>query len=305
VRGAALVSALLTVALATIIAAQLIAGQGEAIERLGDRRDRVQATWLARGAADWARAILSEDARTSRIDYLAESWAIKVPPFPIEGAESGTAAGEIAGEIVDLNGCFDLNRLAVDGKINPVAVATFSRLLQRFGTPQEEAVRVGQRIGEWIDQDKLNGNGEAEFGASAIADNRPLIGLGTLGRIPGVSSMSLAKLAGNLCVLPQRSPLNINTVSAAVLESELSDLNDGAIERIIEERNRVPFRDLADFNARFPEVRMTGKGSDLAVSSEYFLITTRARYGVARSQLTTLVRRTGSDWPEIIWQQTL
>lgn len=303
-RGAALVTALLTVALATMLATQLISAQGEAISQLAGRRDFAQARWLTRGAADWARAILAEDWRTSRIDHLGESWAIKVPPIPINsGGNQDQLEGELGGEIVDLGGCFDLNRLAPSGTVEMPHVAAFTRLLIFNGVRNAEAARLAATLGDWIDRDNETAEGVDERVALGVApDNMLLAGVGTLLRVPGFTPALLDRLASQLCALPQRQDLNVNTAPAEVLAAELPALGLEGAQRVLNERARTPFRDVADFGARIGA--LTGTGS-IGVSSEFFLVTTRARYGESVAQMRTLLRRTSGGWPDILWQQML
>lgn len=304
-RGAALIAALMTVALATLLATQLITAQGEAIQNLVGRRDLAQARWLARGAADWARAILTEDARTSPIDHAGESWAIKVPPIPIKSGKSqDIAEGELSGEIVELDGRFNLNRLASSGSADPAEIAVFVRLLLSLGVAAAEADRLAQAV-----VDAVDGNTEAPEGAAELAyyglvfDNQPLLGVGSLLGIPGFTPALVARLQPFVSALPQRVPLNLNTASAEVLAAELPTLGLAAAQRAVVERERAPFRDVADFNARFIGA---GAAANCGVASRFFLITTRSSYGESVVQLRTLLyRSTAGKWPDILWQQTL
>ena len=304
-RGAALIAALTTVALATMLATQLISAQGEAIENLIGRRDLAQARWLARGAADWARAILSEDARTSQIDHLGEPWAIKVPPIPIKSGQSqDIAEGELSGEIAELDGRFNLNRLIPTGTTNQTQVDVFIRLLVSLGTSAGDANRLAQAVADWVDGDTLTRDGADELAVYGVPfDNQPLLGVGALPRIPGFTPALVARLQPFVSALPQRLPLNVNTAPAEVLAAELPALGLATAQRVVAERERAPFRDVADFNARFIGA---GAGASCGVSSKFFLVTTRSSYGESVVQLRTLLYRNArGKWPDILWQQTL
>lgn len=304
-RGAALISALLTVALATLLATQLIVAQSDAMQNMSGRHDLAQARWLARSAADWARAILAADARNSRIDHLGESWAIKVPPLPIRSGQSqDILEGEVSGEIADQDGRFNLNRLAPGGKADQEQIDIFVRLLVFLGTPENEARRLALAVADWIDSDAQTVDGAAELLAYGVPfDNQPLLGVGTLLRIPGFTPRLLTRLQPYVSALPRRVPLNLNTAAAEVLAAELPELGLAAAQRVVAERVRTPFRDIADFNARFE-----GAGANAAcgVSSNYFIATTRASFGESVVMLRTLLYRTaGNAWPDILWQQIL
>lgn len=304
-RGAALISALLTVALATMLATQLISAQSEAIQNLSGRRDLAQARWLARGAAEWGRAILSHDARTSGIDHLGEPWAIKVPPIPIKSGQSqDIVEGELSGEIEELNGRFNLNRLLAEDDPERLQVAVFARLLVHLGSPERDAERLALALADWVDADVVTAGGASEASYYAVRlDNQALLGAGTLLKVPGFSAELLTRLQPFVTVLPKRAPLNLNTAPAEVLAAELPALGLALAQRAVTERERVPFRDLPDFNSRFPGVVVN---PGCGVGSSFFLATTRASFGDSVVVMKTLLYRgSGTVWPDIIWQQML
>lgn len=63
-RGAALLLAMLIVVLVVTLTSGMVWQQARAIEVEGAERARAQSAWILHGALDWARLILSEDART-------------------------------------------------------------------------------------------------------------------------------------------------------------------------------------------------------------------------------------------------
>ena len=79
-RGAALLTAMLTVSLVAMLAAGAAWQQWRTVEVESTERQHAQAQWLLLGALDWARVILREDARSGNpdapTDHLAEPWAI-------------------------------------------------------------------------------------------------------------------------------------------------------------------------------------------------------------------------------------
>lgn len=304
-QGAALIAALLTVALATLLASQLITAQSAALRNFTGRQDLAQARWLARGAVDWARAILTEDARTSRIDHAGEAWAIRVPPIPLKsGSNQDISEGELSGEIDELDGRFNLNRLLRAGPADRTQLDVFVRLLVLLGTSTSEAEALAQALADFIDSDTETADGAAESTRyGAVLDNQPLLGVGTLRRVPGFSPALVARLQPFVSALPQRSPVNLNTAPAEVLAAEMPALGLALAQRVVAERDRAPFRDAADFNARVPGATA---GPGFGVASSHFLVTTRASYGESVVQLRTLLFRSGAGkWPDILWQQTL
>jgi len=75
-RGAALLSAILTVTLVATFAAAALWQQYRSIEVEKAERGRVQVAWLLIGALDWSRLILRIDGKAGTTDHLAEPWAV-------------------------------------------------------------------------------------------------------------------------------------------------------------------------------------------------------------------------------------
>ena len=121
-QGAAVIVAMLIVALAATAAAFALERQHVAVTIVETGRDHEQARWLLRGGAHWARAILSEDARSTKVDHGGELWASGLPPTEVEH-------GSLSGEIRDAQGLFNLANLVRDGKPSESDLAAFKRLL--------------------------------------------------------------------------------------------------------------------------------------------------------------------------------
>lgn len=303
-RGAALLSALLTVALAAMLAAGLLAQVGHAVDLVAGRHDLAQAQWLARGAIDWARNVLAEDARSSSVDHPGEAWALRVPPTAVE-------EGELSGEISDLDGRFNVNRLWADGRIDPAALAAYRRLLASLGFAPEVAAVLADGLADWLDADveALSASGaEASWYAAQEQPwrpaNGPLLELAELHRIRGYTPEIVDRLRPFLAVLPQPAPVNVNTAAPEVLAAVLPGLALDEARRLAEEGRRAWCRDLNDFRARLPSELRAAELGDLGVGSRYFLVTGRARYGAAVSRLEVLLSR-GAGWPAIVWQKVL
>lgn len=146
-RGVALITAVLIVALALILASD-VSFKGYLDQRrfsTGFALD--QGYQVALGAEAWAADILRRDAQNSKIDDLTEEWATPMPPLPIDG-------GQIEGYLEDMQGRFNLNSLvnAQPGgatTIDERAVARFRRLLELL----ELEERWADVIADWLDSD--------------------------------------------------------------------------------------------------------------------------------------------------------
>ena len=71
-RGVAVVTALLLTTLAVTIVASLFWQQQVQVRSIENQRLQLQKQWILRGALDWARLILRENARLSQIRIAGE-----------------------------------------------------------------------------------------------------------------------------------------------------------------------------------------------------------------------------------------
>jgi len=156
-RGIAMVTALLVVALATILAAELAWEVHVDIQRSQSMMLRNQAIQFALGAelmaADGLRKDFEADAENNQhCDYPGEGWNEEIT-LPFEG-------GTVRGKITDLQGRFNLNNLLRNGTKDQQAVDFFTRLLELLQLDRDLAMRVL----DWIDPDQVEEFGGAEDG---------------------------------------------------------------------------------------------------------------------------------------------
>lgn len=277
-RGAALLSALLTVSLVATLASAGLWRQWQAIEVERVERERAQAAWMLRGAVDWARLILREDARATRIDHPGEPWAVPLQEARLgsflaaEGgavqADAAVADAFLSGQIVDLQSRLNVGNLIDQGAPSPAAVRAFERLFTQLGLPVGELETLVQRLQQ---------ASQATLPGSADAAQAPLMPqhesqLGWL----GLSETTLRALLPHVCVLPARTPLNLNTASAVVLRAAIGGLSAAEAQRLVAIRTHAPWRSVDEALLAWPGA---ARGADtstdralLAVGSRYFRI---------------------------------
>ena len=299
-RGAAVVVALLVMALVAGIAAAAVADFGVALDGAAGRHDQAQARQLARAAVDWARNVLSEDARTTAVDHGGELWAIKVPATPVED-------GEVGGEIVDVSGRFDVNSLVRDGVAEEAAVTRFIALLQALGLSPAAARQRADVLVDWLDADDQPRSAESAENAwyavqspPRLTPGAPLADSAELAQLRGFTPELLARLQPLVVALPASTPVNVNTAPAEVLAAMLPGLGLEGAQRLVLERQRAWFKDMADFAARLPALEKQPDYLRLATSSRYFMAVVRARYGVSTVRMEALLDRR-ERWSNIIW----
>ncbi|HTY04658.1 MAG TPA: type II secretion system minor pseudopilin GspK [Rhodocyclaceae bacterium] len=299
--GAAVLLAMLTLALMAGLAAFVVADYGAAADLLVGRQDQNQSRWLARAAVDWARNVLAEDKRTSKIDYLGEAWATHVAPTAVED-------GEVSGEITDYSGLFDLNSLVSYGQINKTQVAAYVRLLSLLGLPSQQATSLAAALVDWLDTDNnpLPGGAESDWyvtqGKRYQVANGLLVDVDELRLIRGYDDDLVERLRPFVAALPSSTFINVNTAPPEVLAAIVDNLSIDEARAIAVRRLVVPFQTTSDFTALLP-ARAFAPGQ-IDVGSRYFLVGGRAKYGQAVTRMQVLLDRS-SNWPVIVWQKIL
>src|ERR1700738_3594295 len=137
-RGVAVITALLLTTLAITIVASLFWQQQVQVRSIENQRLQLQKQWILRGAIDWARLILREDARYTTVDSLDEPWAVPLAETRLDqyvengktDADASDAA--VSGSIVDAQSRYNLTNLCPNGNLNIKEVAVFARLLSNM-----------------------------------------------------------------------------------------------------------------------------------------------------------------------------
>jgi general secretion pathway protein K len=298
-RGAAVIVAMLVMALAAAAAAALLQQQDLALRQLSTARDYEQATWILKGGAQWARSILAQDRRTSAVDYAGELWASGLPPTEIE-------QGTIGGEIVDQQGLFNVNNLALDGHASARDLDTFKRLLAVIGLRTD----LAEAIADWVDKDSdpLPGGGAEDdyylrLPTPYRAANQPVVELGELLRVRGMDETTLAQLRPFVTALPERTTVNVNAAPPEVLSAVVPGLTLEEARVLAVGRAKTPFRSLDDFQAKLPRKDLKVIEGSLSLGSGYFVVRGRAIVGKADVQMEALMRRQGVTLPLVVWQR--
>jgi len=290
--------ALLAVAFATTLAAAMLWRHDVWLRQVEAQRDLAQTRLITTAGIDWARAVLAFDARTSAFDYIGESWSTKVPPTKVE-------EGEIAGAITDEGGKWNLNNMLRDGAISESDTEIFRRLLQSLQTP----ATLAAALADWLDPDNEVTPGGAEdayyltLSPPYRTAGQPLSDVDDLLRVRGFNAELVERLRPYVTALPRYNPVNVNTASATVLSALLPRLSLSEVRQLIEQRDRVPFRNVGDFRLYVTRPDAAVDVSALDTRSNYFTVRVHARYQRAGTVTEALLERQPNDWPRILWQK--
>lgn len=296
-NGVAIIMVLLIVALATSLVAFMTTQQNLWQRQVESQLDHAQARRVGIAAIDWARAVLADDAHVSSTDNEKEMWALRLPAMPVE-------QGEVTGLIEDRQGLFNLNNLVRNGATSAPDVAQFQRLLALLGLPAELATALA----DWMDADsEVQDAGGAEDGyylALARAyrpANRPLTELGELARVKGYDSRVIELLRPLVTTLPEAGAINVNFAAPEVLAAVAQNMTLADARLMVQQRSGQPFKDVADFRQRLPHGGILVSDANISVSSQFFMVTGRARFGNAQVTTQALLKR-ATGWPAVVWQ---
>ena len=220
-RGVALMTALIVVAIATAIAAAIFFDTGLVLRRSEGASGQERALLLAGGAEALAARILGEDLDTGNAPiHPGQRWANPLGPIEVEDA------GVLQGQLIDLQGRFNLNSLVdKDGRIDPVALEIFERLLRVLQLETAWA----PKFADWIDADDLPISGGAEDDVYTSLrpgyrpPNRPVTSISELLLLPGFDVQRFARLAPHVAALPRDASINLCTATPALLDALARD----------------------------------------------------------------------------------
>jgi len=303
-QGIALITAVLVVAIAAIIATSMMSRQNFDTQRTANIIHRDQALAYALGAEYWAGVELGKDAKQNHFDHLGENWAYDLPPLPIDG-------GYINGRLLDLQGRFNLNSV-----LDPLQAERLSRLCLAINVDPDFI----PALQDWIDADtEVRENGAEDESYTRMdppyrAANRFLADTSELLLVRGVSVQEYNALTFYISALPGDGAINVNTASPLLLQSLTHDVTLPDVERIVALRTDVPYQNVETF---VEDEAFAGRAISeefLTVSSQYFLLTADVMLGNApltlqsvlyrspNGKITVIQRRLGPSREQILTQ---
>ena len=252
-QGIALITILVMVALATILAATIAKRQANTAENTAYLMRQNQSLLYAKSAEAFFSELLVDDANNAgAVDYLQENWAKPMPAFPVED-------GFVSGTLQDESGKFNLNSLVNDeGVPNPQAKLWFEKLLLRVGLPE----KLSEAVIDWQDADEeISGTMGAEnsyyqgLPQGYLAANSKFHNVEELKLVRGFEDQKYLQIVDYVSALPASdSKVNVNTAPAMLLASLDPKLDINAVEQALQKRqtNLEYFSNINDLWATEP-----------------------------------------------------
>jgi general secretion pathway protein K len=302
-RGVALVTAVLIVALATLLAVD-VGFKGYLDQRRTANAFALDQSFeVALGGEAWASDALRRDKLQSpNTDDFTEEWATPIPPIPLEDI-----GGEFEGALEDLQGRFNLNNLVRydgggQGTVDNDAVERLQRLLEFL----ELEPKWAKIIADWIDSDT---NPQFPDGAEDTVytglsppyrtANMPITRTSELLALPEFGMERYKKLAPFITALPAGTPINLCTASPELLDAIVDGRREftAAREGMKQTREQRCFPNKEEFEQPLSgdQKQQLNDGNVVAETSDYFLATIWVTLGTHQFTLYSLLFRTGNS----------
>ena len=292
-RGAALLTAMLIVTLVASLSAAMVWRQYRAVQIEAAERARAQGAWILQGALDWARLILSEDARAKRnepVDHLGEVWAVplaeaRLSTFLAAESGSGVSAADdgpeafLSGLIEDAQSRYNLRNLIESGEGAARETATLTRLCETAGVGAHNVALIANGLRAAY----------ASQGDSSGAPLRPQ-SVAQLSWL-GVDADTVRRLQPLVTLLPKPTPLNLNTASREVIAAVLG-VDLASAQAIVQRRRNQPLKALDAAAALLPQGTAL-ENQRAAVDSSYFYVQARMRLDERVLEERALIWRDG------------
>ncbi len=281
--GTVIITVLMLIAVATYLAVEMTYRQRIDITRTGTLLALSQSEENVKSAEALAQYVLTEDfladlKKTEPTDNLEEQWTTPV--------QTALGQGIIEGEIADLQGRFNINRLQLGG----TAIDQFQNLLGNLHIPSNSSssltpTSIASRVVDWLDDDHnpgIDGHEDQEYlllDPAYTAADRILVDLSELMLIAGITREDLDILAPHVALLPPGAKLNVNTATDETLKAYCLDVN--RIAPIQSSGGYEKAADLVDFPdpAKGPQINgclPVPDLTDFGLETNFFLLKAKA-----------------------------
>ena len=302
--GAAIVTVMLIVMLATMIVSSLFYRESIAIRSIENRLTLQQTRWVERAVLDWSRVILRADARNSTVDHLQEAWATPVADTILDETVTAGASiknardsARLSGGMQDAQGKLNLNNLVgPNGAQNPETYKAFEKLLQLTGQPVVLAQNLLARL--------LTSQSVKTGDVTVPATTPALLLVDDLRTVKGFNTDVISTLDSFVIFLPNPTLVNVNTAPAETLAAIVPELDLATARRFVSNRERTFYPDLAAAgkamgnNATLPLTMLDTK-------SAFFVVKGIIKFDRVEAGTETLLQRVSSNAVDVVWQRRL
>lgn len=313
-RGIAVITAMLVVTIATVIAVAIAWQTALDLRRTEGLLAWEQARQFGYGAETLAARALGEvleEQRASAVPVYSRqdnsNWC-GGRQFVLDQGGEGQQQGGMVGGFCDLQGRFNLNNLLFGGRVDEVARKQYRRLLDAVSAVDENvdiepdvADTIVESTIDWIDPDDTAEYNGAEADAYTSlqppyrAANFWFTSVSELRAVRGVTPEIYTALAPYVAALPvtngKRTRINVNTAEVPVLMSLGDDIALANAENWVAISEAKPFEDDTEFREFVDQAVRTDY---IDYSTSYFELRGIVSIGTTRLGLYSLLEDTGT-----------
>jgi general secretion pathway protein K len=315
-RGVAVITALLLTTLAVTIVASLFWQQQVQVRTMENQRLHLQTKWILRGALDWARLVLRQDGIDNRgWTTLDAVWNTPLAETRLDQyIERERVKGEVfdaslSGRIVDATARYNLRNLSDNHAPDAVHVRIFGRLLSNLRIDPALALKVAEAVAKGDLEAGAPPPGGVPPGAATLTvNNMPLEfnRVEDLLSVTGMTPVMLEQLRPFVIVLPEKTPVNVNTAPAEVIAALVKSYSVSEATGLVGRRKTAYFRDMGSFQQQLYGKDLevaTASTQVAALTSTYFLVESRVRLDRAALDAEALVQRqlNGQVNTSVVW----
>ena len=316
-HGAAVLMALFVAALATMIITGLFYRQFVLLRTIENQQLTSQSRLLLRGALDWGRAILREDANRSQYDALSEPWSQPLAETRLDQlGETGSLAAlaTIAGSMEDAQGRYNLRNLVENGQVVEKELQALRRLVSLLQLPEQTAELIALRMAQAMPAPVTSDQGAAPSLAALAEAERPrplpLMLPQDIGGIIGIDPAAVPRLAPYIVVLDERTAVNANTASPEVIAARVPELTLAEARTLVAERDRLSyFNNTGEVRTRLGNKGTLVTDSEISTASRFFFIRGEVKLDRAITRMEALVKRAipgqGQQAVAVLWTREI
>ena len=308
--------ALFVAALATLIITGLFYRQFVLLRTIENQQLTSQSRLLLRGALDWGRAILREDANRSQYDALSEPWSQPLAETRLDqlGETASLAAlATISGSMEDAQGRFNLRNLVENGQVLEKELEALRRLVSLLSLPEQTADLIAIRMAQALPPpvpDQVDQISDAKIKERDKPRPLPLMLPQDVAGIAGIDPTAVQRLAPYIVVLDERTPVNANTATPEVIAARVPELTLAEARTLVAERDRLSyFNNTGEVRTRLGIKGALVTDSELSTASRFFFIRGEVKLDRAVTRMEALVKRAipgqGQQAVAVLWTREI
>ncbi len=304
-RGVALITAIVLVAIATMLAVHIGTRAALDLRRTAGLAALEQGWHVALGAEAWAAEVLSDDYDDDPgVDHLGEAWAQPLPALPVDG-------GEVRGSVEDMQGRFNVNNLRFgDPPTREASIARFQRLLVLVGADG----RWARIMADWVDDDTISGIPEGAEDGTYLSQNPPYRAANRavtttteMMALPGMTRDEFERIRPYVAALPAGTPINLCTAKAPVLTALIEGGTDfGDPELLAANRKDGCYPTIEFLRSTIGNDKVDDLVASKAISenTDWFRAVTAVRIGTSELTLYSLMNRDNAGSSRTVLRST-